>query len=99
MAIKTREEILSRFNEMLGDNTDDATLEFIGDLTDTLGSVDERNRRISELEAENQRIDNDWRKKYRERFFAPVDDDDEEDDPNPPALKTKYDELFTVKKG
>lgn len=93
MAIKTRDELMQTANGIFGDNSDDNVLEFIGDLSDTLASVADSAQRISQLEEEKQQIDNNWRKKYRERFFAPVDDDDR-DDPNPPALKTRYEELF-----
>lgn len=94
MAIKTRDELMQTANGIFGENSDDNVLEFIGDLSDTLASVANSAQRISELEEENRQIDNNWRKKYRERFFAPVADDDRDDDPNPPALKTKYEELF-----
>ena len=94
MAIKTRDELMQTANGLFGENSDDNVLEFIGDLSDTLASVADSAQRISQLEEENRQIDNNWRKKYRERFFAPVGDDDRDDDPNPPALKTKYEELF-----
>lgn len=94
MAIKTRDELMQTANGIFGENSDDNILEFIGDLSDTLASVADSAQRISQLEEEKQQIDNNWRKKYRERFFAPVDGDDRDDDPNPPALKTRYEELF-----
>ena len=99
MAIKTREELMQTANSLFGDNSEDSVLGFLGDLSDTLQGADGANSRIAELEREKTQLDNDWRKKYRERFFAPVEKDDEPEYDNPPALKTKYEQLFEVKKG
>lgn len=94
--IKTLEEILADANTVLGENNSDTALEFIGNLSDTLNSYSDSAEKITTLEQEKQTLDAEWRKKYRERFFAPVS---EQDDPTPPegkpALKTKFEELFS----
>lgn len=94
--IKTLEEILADANTVLGENNSDTALEFIGNLSDTLNSYSDSAEKIKTLEQEKQTLDAEWRKKYRERFFAPVSEQDDSEPPDgKPALKTKFEELFS----
>lgn len=94
--IKTLEEILADANTVLGENNSDTALEFIGNLSDTLNSYSDSAEKIKTLEQEKQNLDAEWRKKYRERFFAPVSEQDDPKLPEErPALKTKFEELFS----
>ena len=71
MSVKTREEILESIRTRVGDQTDDETISFLEDVTDTL--TDLETRAIGDGENWEQRYkDNDaeWRKKYKERFFS-----------------------------
>ena len=94
MSVKQISEILESVNTYLGDKNDDATLEFIGDLSDTLNSFKDSEDKIATLEREKSELDNSWRKKYRERFFSPAPKEEEPPEEKP-ALKTKYEELFS----
>ena len=93
MSVKPINDLLTKANDIIGENNDDSVLEFIGDLSDTLKSFQDSEDKINTLEREKTELDNSWRKKYRERFFspAPAEEDDPEDEP---ALKTKYEDLF-----
>lgn len=94
--VRTIQDLMNEANAILGENSSDDALGFIGNLSDTLNSFSNSEDRIKALEQEKTDIDNAWRKKYRERFFSPKHDD--EDDPEPedkPALKTKFEELFS----
>lgn len=93
MSVKPISDLLSKANDIIGENNDDSVLEFIGDLSDTLNSFKDSEDKISTLEREKTELDNNWRKKYRERFFAPVEDEEDPKD-DEPALKTKFEELF-----
>lgn len=93
MSVKPISDLLSKANDIIGENNDDSVLEFIGDLSDTLNSFKDSEDKISTLEREKTELDNSWRKKYRERFFSPAPAEDEPPD-DEPALKTKYEELF-----
>ena len=95
MAVKTKEEIMKVINERFADDTSDETLEFIGDISDTLDEGSEAEKWKKKFE------DNDaeWRKKYRDRFFnggTDKDEDDEDFHPEPVKPKT-FSDLFTVK--
>lgn len=89
MAIRTREEILESIRSRVGEQTDDETIAFLEDVTDTL--TDFESRANGDGENWEQRYkDNDaeWRKKYTERFFSdepqvttPAPNDDESTKP------------------
>lgn len=71
MAIRTKEEILETIRARVGEQTDDETIAFLEDVTDTL--TDFETRANGDGEDWKQRYkDNDaeWRKKYTERFFS-----------------------------
>ena len=69
MAVITNEEFMNRINKLVGEDSSDETLAMLGDFSDTLNANSDAVNRVAELEAENKRIDADWRKKYRDRFF------------------------------
>ena len=56
MAVKTKEEILESVKEIFGDNTDDNTITFLEDITDT----------ITDLEDKAKGDGTDWKAKYTE---------------------------------
>lgn len=94
MAIRTSEEIMSRLQTIIGDDTSDETLSFIEDVRDTIGNNDNAER-IRQLEEEVANTDKTWREKYRNAFFHGPDEDESQyrDESKP---KT-FDDLF--KKG
>lgn len=81
MAVKTKEELLESIRDRVGEQTDDETISFLEDVTDTLTDFETRAKGDGE-NWEQRYKDNDaeWRKKYTERFFS--------SDPTPPP-KTK----------
>ena len=71
MAVKTREELLESIRARVGEQTDDETISFLEDVTDTLTDFETRATGNGE-DWEQRYKDNDaeWRKKYTERFFS-----------------------------
>lgn len=70
MSILSKEDFLNMIKERTKDSTDDETLKFIEDATDTINS-------LSETDGEDWKTkyeDNDkmWRQKYKDRFFPQV---------------------------
>lgn len=94
MAVRTREEILESIRTRVGEATDDDTITFIEDVTDTLTDLETKaNGNGEDWEKKYRENDESWRKKYTERFFSnePVPVPDPE--PNPEPIKT-YADLF-----
>ena len=77
MAVRTREELFESIRARVGEQTDDETISFLEDVTDTLADLETRAKDDGE-NWEQRYKDNDaeWRKKYTERFFS--------SDPTPP---------------
>ena len=96
MAVRTREEILESIRTRVGEATDDDTITFIEDVTDTLTDLETKaNGGGEDWEKKYRENDESWRKKYTERFFSkePEPDPDPEPEPKPEPIKT-YADLF-----
>lgn len=64
MAILSKDEALSILNTLIGERTDDEALKIIEDFTETIDNYISTN-----WEEKYKQLDEDWRKKYKERFF------------------------------
>ena len=78
MAVKTREEIIERLNNIFGENNSDEVLNLMTDIRDTIGDETD-SQRISELENQLAEQDATWRKKYRDAFMSGADESFEEE--------------------
>ena len=106
MAIVTKSDLLKKINEIAGDNTSDAVLGLLDDVSDTLDDAEKRAKGEGEKWKEKyEQNDAEWRKKYRDRFMQGGDEPDEQL-PNgskqsadggdeKPELKSSYDQLFS----
>lgn len=104
MAVKTKAEILESIRNRVGDSTDDETLEFLEDVTDTLTDLERRASDSTDWKGKYDELDKSWREKYRERFFSsdPKEDktdneDNEEFEEKEDKEKKTYEDLFDVK--
>lgn len=84
MAKRTLEELLKAFGDIIGDNTDDAVLALMEDITDSMSSdaADEIARLNAALEEANRRFEeNDQmhRRKYRDRFMGIIPEDEKKE--------------------
>lgn len=100
MAIRTREEILESIRNIVGDSTDDNTLQVLEDVTDTFTDFENKTADQTDWKAKYEENDEGWRKKYAERFYTgdpsvpPKSNEsvnDETDD-----KPTRFEELFTT---
>lgn len=94
MAIKSKEEIMTQLQTIIGDDTSDETLTFIQDVSDTLTN-DNSAERIKELETQLVDQDKQWRQKYRDAFFTGKPDDSIEDEPDK-NIPRRFEDLFTT---
>ena len=100
MAIRTREEILESIRNIVGDSTDDNTLQVLEDVTDTFTDFENKTADQTDWEAKYKENDEGWRKKYAERFYtgdpiAPPKNDEPIID-EPVDKPTRFEELFTT---
>lgn len=94
MAIKSKAEILELVKARIGDDTSDEALAIIEDVTDTLDDYETRIADSGDWKARYEQNDADWRKKYKERFFAPTEEPEEIDEPDEVEEKRTFEDLF-----
>lgn len=78
MAVLTREDFVTRVKDRIGEATDDDSIAFLEDMTDTYESLtangaDEWKQKYEDAEKRYQDNDKSWREKYRNRFFDKVE--------------------------
>lgn len=98
MAVKTREEILTEVRTIVGEQTDDASIAFIENITDTLTDLEEKaSGDGTDWKTKYEENDAEWRKKYTERFYnSEPENDPPEPKPNDPPKPKTFAELFTT---
>ena len=100
MAVRTREEILESIRNIVGDSTDDNTLQVLEDVTDTFTDFENKTANQTDWEAKYKENDEGWRKKYTERFYTgdpsvpPRNNEPVIDEPD--DKPTRFEELFTT---
>ena len=99
----SKEELLEKVKTYVGDRADDETLEIIEDISDSFESS-ESAEKIEEIKTEYEsklaNLDNEWREKYKARFFSEKDDtgnEGDESDTSDDEEKTDYSDLFEEK--
>ena len=96
MAVKTFDELMSAIADRTKDMTDDETLQFIEDVSDTLKNYEELSSENANWKEKFETNDKEWRERYRERFFTAEEktDDDDGPEPEPEVVKKTYEDLF-----
>ena len=95
----SKEELLEKVKNYVGDRADDETLEIIEDISDSF-ETSESAEKIEEIKTEYEsklaNLDNEWREKYKARFFSEKDDTGKEEDESDISdeEKTDYSDLF-----
>lgn len=98
MGVKTREEILEELRARVGEQTDDETIAFLEDVTDTLSDLETKAKGDgTDWKTKYEENDAEWRKRYTERFYSSDPNPDIEPPKPDETLKPKtFDELFTT---
>lgn len=99
MSIKTREELLESIKARVGENTDDETIAFLEDITDTLSDYEEKIKGDGvDWKSKYEENDKMWRQKYTDRFFNGDTDKPYPEEPKPEDEKkmTSFEDLFSA---
>lgn len=92
MAIKTKDEILASIKEHFAEDSSDETIAFIEDVTDTFTDLETKaNGDGKDWKAEAKRIDDEWRERYKARFFSASKETEE------PEIEPEFDEPKQLK--
>ena len=99
MAIKTKDEILSAVRDKFPDDASDEVISLIEDISDTYTDLETKAKGDGvDWKAKAREIDEEWRKKYRDRFFSGKNDTEDEVEPDevdPDLKKYNYEDLFS----
>lgn len=89
MAVRTRDELITAVNTIIGETPDDNGLSLLEDISDTFASYDD----TEDWKTKYEENDAEWRKRYKERFEGKkvIVEENEDDDKKE---KTKFEELF-----
>ena len=71
--------LLEELRNVIGDRTDDDALALIEKVSELESqSIDDLKNKITELEGQMKQLDEDWRKRYRDRFYEGEEKDEEQ---------------------
>ena len=90
--------LLEELRNVIGDRTDDDALALIERVSELESQgIDDLKNKITELEDQMKQLDEDWRKRYRDRFYEGEEKDEEQieeagDEDESEAIK--IDDLF-----
>lgn len=98
MAVKTREEILEEVKARVGEQTDDETIAFIEDISDTLSDLEIKAQGDgTDWKTKYEENDAEWRRKYTERFYSSnPEDTPQQPKPDDTSKPKTFAELFTT---
>ena len=94
MAKRTDSELIQAIGDALPDATTDEAIALLTDVRDTLSG----NANSAQIERDYQQrideLDSYWRKKFKETFYAPVDESRARKNEEKDKPKTRYEDLF-----
>ena len=97
MAVKNKEEILASIQNRLGEQTDDESIAFLEDITDTLNDLETRAQGDgTDWKTKYEENDADWRKRYTERFYSKEPDNGLPSNPLDDEKPKTFADLFTT---
>lgn len=96
MAVKNKEEILEAIKTRVGEQTDDETISFLEDVSDTFTDLETRaNVDGEDWKTKYEENDKMWRERYTTRFFSKEPEPDPKPEPEPePEVKKTFSDLF-----
>lgn len=105
MAVLSKDELFNKIKERVGDATDEETISFVEDVTDTFNELETRAIGDgTDWKSKYNELDETWKKKYRDRFFSnetSTDEVKEEQKENviSDGEKKDFNELFEEREG
>jgi hypothetical protein len=106
MAVLSHDDFMSAVKGLAGDNADDNTLTMIENFTDTFNDLETRANDTTDWKSKYEQNDNEWREKYKARFFDGSADTDlataikgQKEDITDDGKEISFDDLFKEREG
>ena len=102
--VLSREDLLSRISERIGDDNSDEAISLIEDFSDTFDDLESKTNSDDEWKQKYEELDNEWRNKYKERFFKTETTpdkvkEDQKEDVIDDGKEVTFDDLFEEREG
>lgn len=106
MAVLSHDDFMNAVKGLAGDSADDNTLTMIENFTDTFNDLEARASDTTDWKIKYEQNDNEWREKYKARFFEGKEDIDpdevlreQKEDINNDGKDISFDDLFKEREG
>jgi hypothetical protein len=106
MAVLSHDDFMNAVKGLAGDNADDSTLTMIENFTDTFNDLETRASDTTDWKAKYEQNDNEWREKYKARFFEGKEGTDpttvmreQKEDITDDSKDISFDDLFKEREG
>lgn len=103
MAILSHDDFMNAVKELAGNSADDNTLTMIENFTDTYNDLEARASDTTDWKTKYEQNDNEWREKYKARFFEGKEDKDpneeQKEDITDDDKDISFDDLFKEREG
>ena len=106
MAVLSHDDFMSAVKGLAGDSADDSTLTMIENFTDTFNDLETRANDTTDWKAKYEQNDNEWREKYKARFFEGKEGTDfttamrkQKEDITDDDKDISFDDLFKEREG
>ena len=106
MAVLSHDDFMNAVKGLAGDNADDNTLTMIENFTDTFNDLETRTKDTTDWKAKYEKNDNEWREKYKARFFegsagtnSATANNEQNEDTTDDDKEISFDDLFKEREG
>ena len=106
MAVLSHDDFMNAVKGLAGDSADDNTLAMIENFTDTYNDLETRASDTTDWKAKYEQNDNEWREKYKARFFEGKEGTDpnevlrdQREDITDDGKDISFDDLFKEREG
>lgn len=106
MAVLSHDDFMSAVKGLAGDSADDNTLAMIENFTDTFNDLEARASDTTDWKTKYEQNDNEWREKYKARFFEGKEGTDpnevlreQKEDITDDGKDISFDDLFKEREG
>lgn len=105
MSVLSKDDLFNKIKERIGDATDEETLSFVEDVTDTFNELETRAIGDgTDWKSKYNELDEAWKKKYRDRFFSnetsgDVVKEEQKENVISDGEKKDFNELFEEREG
>ena len=106
MAVLSHDDFMNAVKGLAGDSADDNTLSMIENFTDTFNDLEARASDTTDWKTKYEQNDNEWREKYKARFFEGKEGTDptevlreQKEDITDDGKDISFDDLFKEREG